>query len=640
MSAGRGAAGRIRARLAAALLAVGLAGAGPPAAATMLPVTLDTETLTEDEARRADALLQQADALLPTAVQAHLPALRLRFVDDLPDHIQGRLRGRDLRLPRGLLRSPDPAVALPALLHELAHALDRRARLSRDPRLLDLAGWQYRPRRFGLRNARNPMRDRSPDPYELHSPAEFVAVNLEHFLLDPAYRCRRPALHRHFAAALGIPGAGDDTRPECDPSLPFVMPDADGTPLDGLTPDRVVAVEYLFAEPTDAIMSRWGHSMLRLVVCAPGRPPGPECRFDLEHHRVLSFRAFVDDVQLSNWRGLTGRYPSRLFVLPLSQVVDEYTRTELRGLRSVPLRLDANEIAGLVERAAQLHWSYDGRYTFLGNNCASETFKLLHDGVPRLADERLAAITPTGLLRKLERRGIADASVLDDPAEAARLGYRFPAASDHYRMLFAVADAALHLPAADVVAWLDLDAAARRPWLTSSDLRATAALMVLEDAALRRVELRARDAFKRRLLRADAADHDVAALLEGVLAAEGVLIRPAALLAEIPGYGLPQAEERAAAGARARALQAGREQDGLHLVADAEQALPAALRDELVAQRVNVDTVSAHLRACTAADVAASGGEAAGSIATESTGDATVRAAAACGSGSISRGEP
>lgn len=99
---------------------------------------------------------------------------------------------------------------------------------------------------------------------------------------------------------------------------------------------------------------------------------------------MLSFRAFVGDVQISNWRGLTGGYPSRLFVLPLQQVVDEYTKVELRGLQSLPLQLSPGEIAGLLERTAQVHWSYDGRYYFVSNNCAVETAKLLQAGVPRL----------------------------------------------------------------------------------------------------------------------------------------------------------------------------------------------------------------------------------------------------------------
>ncbi|QCO68752.1 DUF4105 domain-containing protein [Luteimonas yindakuii] len=581
---------------------------GANANGAVLPVTVAPVDNTAHAA--AAALLQRAGATLPAALNAQLPPLRLHIVDTLPAHVQGRQRGRDIQLPRHLVIAPPgddgPDPALAALVHELAHVLDGRLGLSREPRLLDLAGWQVRPRRFGLRNADNPLRDRSPDPYELHSPAEFVAVNLGHFLLDPHYRCRRPALHRHFTARLGSEGADPPAQP-CADALPFVSP-GDGagrSPLESLDPARVHAVEYLFAEPTRAPMSRWGHSMLRLVVCAPERVAGPDCRFDLDHHRVLSFRAFVDDVQISSWRGLTGRYPSRLFVLPLSQVVEEYTRVELRGLRSVPLKLQPADIAALLERASQLHWTYDGRYSFLGNNCASETFKLLHDAVPRLASARLAAITPNGLRRKLERRGIVDASVLTDMETAVRLGYHFPAADAHYDALFDVAAAALAMPAPDARGWLELEAPVRAPWLQHGDLRATAALLVLEEAALRRAEVRARDALKRRLLRADDA-HAVATrgLAEDVLAAEGMLVRPAVLLAQVPGYGLPQPDELAIAGERARVLDGARLDQSSDLRARAEAMLPPTVAGELAATRANVTLVAARLRRLSADDVA------------------------------------
>jgi hypothetical protein len=70
-----------------------------------------------------------------------------------------------------------------------------------------------------------------------------------------------------------------------------------------------------------------------------------------------------------------------------------------------------------LERAARLDWSYDGRSYSLSNNCAVETFKLLHDGMPRLSREHLASITPTGLLHRLERAGIADnTTLLPNPA--------------------------------------------------------------------------------------------------------------------------------------------------------------------------------------------------------------------------------
>ena len=324
--------------------------------------------------------------------------------------------------------------------------------------------------------------------------------------------------------------------------------DAQESPLLQLDPERVYAVEYLLAEGNERAMSRWGHSMLRLVICAPDHARGPDCRLDLQYHQVLSFRAFVGDVQISSWRGLTGSYPSRLYVLPLEQVIEEYTKVELRGLQSIPLQLDPAEIAALLERTARLHWSYDGRYYFLSNNCAVETFKLLHDGVPRLAGEDLASITPTGLLRKLERAGIADATVLDDRDEAQRLGYYFEAFSARYEAMFEIARQELQLPQARLKDWLELPASERAPWLPRADLRASAALLLLEQAALRRQELLARDELKRRFLDPDAdkrADNaDALAALHDVLRLEGFLGRPAALLPDA-GYGLPQSEERA-----------------------------------------------------------------------------------------------
>ena len=470
-------------------------------------------------------------------------------------------------------------------MHELAHLYDRSAAggLSRDPRLLELAGWQdapLRPWRTG-----NRFTDRSPDRYELESPREYVAVNLEYYLLDPGYACRRPALARFFDHAFG------EDRPvlSCPPGVPFMQAGDDpGGPLLELDPARVYAVDYLLAEANERPMSRWGHSMLRLVVCAPGRPPGPDCRFDLAWHKVLSFRAFVDDVQVSSWRGLTGSYPSRLFLLPFGQVVDEYTKVELRGLRSIPLQLRPAEIATLLQRAAQLHWSYDGRYYFIGNNCAVETARLLHDGVDRLRGVRLMSITPGGLLRRLADAGVADTTVLDDRREAVRAGYYFPPLSARYQAMFEVARDALELPQRNVQDWLALPPAQRAEVFGDADLRTSAALLLLEEAALRRRELEARDLLKRRLSGRDGAAR------EDVLAIEDLLTRPAQLAST--GYGLPQAGERAAlatgGGRLARRLQRHREA----LLAAARARLPGPAREGLEAAEANVEALGERLR--------------------------------------------
>ena len=547
------------------------------------------------ETAMTETLVEHVLGRLPPRWRAQDSTLQLAWRDDLPEDVHGRIRGDRIVLSRGLLEQPSataaPAVAATAaLVHELAHAWDRRHGLSRDPRLLDLAGWQVRPFRPG--RGGNAFSARSPDAYELHSPAEFVAVNLEHFVLDPDYACRRPGLHAYFTAHFGgSPGAGT-----CGATLPYVdaaaLADAEAAPLLELDPARVVAVEYLLAGDGEALASRWGHSMLRLVVCAPGRAPGPDCRLDLDHHRVLSFRAFVDDLQLSNWRGLTGGYPSRLFVLPLQQVVDEYTRVELRPLASIPLRLSADEIAALLERAARVHWSYDGRYRFIGNNCAVETWKLLHDGLPRAARADLASITPRGLLRRLRRAGLVDdAAVPGDPDEALRLGYRFEPWTAHYQALYDTAREGLALEHADVEHWLRLVPARRAPWLQRGDMRTSAALLLLEEAALERERQAARAALKR--LGPDG--RALPALAEALREGE-ILASPAALL-PLPGYGLPLAAERrrASAGAGARAARL-RALEG-RLEAEARARLPRSRRESLEQAETNVSTLGARLRA-------------------------------------------
>nr|WP_269151329.1 DUF4105 domain-containing protein [Stutzerimonas balearica] len=563
-----------------------------------LRLILDETDLRPTERSASTALLDEAASALPPRLVASLDRqVQVRWLDGLPSATYGRAGPDVLELNRRLLPSlADGSAAhqatdrphgtvrqelLATVIHEIAHLYDRarlwpadqaleqarcrqqaaglglvglrdgcrgqtarRFTLSDDPRLLDLAGWPQQVGRRGAREQTNAQIARSPDRYELSNPREFVAVNLEYFLLDPSYACRRPSLHGYFRKHFGWQPV---TAQPCETGYPILNAGRDfgRTPLLRLDPERVYQVDYLFAEANDAWVSRWGHSMLRLVICKPGRVPGPECRLDLDQHLVLSFRAFVDDVQLSSWDGLTGVYPSRLFVLPLDQVIEEYTKVELRGLASVPLKLTRKQIAQLVARSAELHWSYDGDYYFLSNNCAVETLKLLRSGTARSELVALDSILPNGLLELLIHRGLADASVLEDPREALRLGYRFDSYRDRYQAMFAVLRERLALTQQDVEQWLDLPARERSRWIDSADLRASAAMLLVEQAALRRHLLLAQDELKNRYLSGrgqDASLERADSALKEILASSGYLSRPAELL-DGNGYGLPQPSE-------------------------------------------------------------------------------------------------
>ncbi|QJD58017.1 DUF4105 domain-containing protein [Pseudomonas sp. gcc21] len=601
------------ARLALRCAGLALLLATSPAQAA-LEWQLADKSLTAEEAAASRTLLEHTSNILPPQLVQQLGRpIQVEWITTLPTEVIGRATpGGQLQLNRRFLSAliaGDNAV-LPAgrthgtlqrelvatLVHEIAHFYDRgmylpndyqqllrrcqvrhdtlsaiglpsecrgqvsrRYTLSDDPRLLDLAGWPERVGERGQRELENRQLTRTPDDYELTSPREFVAVNLEYFLTDPQYRCRRPALHayfaRHFSWAPRFPS-------NCAGELPFINAglDASSPALGWLDPERIYQVHYLLAEPNDAWASRWGHSMLRLVMCAPGRPRGPDCLLDLEHHLVLSFRAFVNDVQLSSWDGLIGNYPSRLFLLPFNQVVDEYTKQELRSLSSIPLRLDRAQQLGLARRAAEMHWSYDGTYYFISNNCAVETLKLLRSGSDHRALRDLDSMTPIGLLRSLEARGLADTSVLQNRSEALRKGLFFDSYRERYQRMYSVVRERLQVPPREVEGWLDWPARDRQRWFAKSDHRTAAALLLLEQAALHRLALAIRHELKKRYLSTDRlADHDLsetADLMRQAMLESSFLSRPAQLLPD--GYGLPQPEEWQAledsSGKRQRAL--------------------------------------------------------------------------------------
>ncbi len=637
---------RARAWLLASCLGLAVASAQAE-----LQLKLDDHGLQPDERVASQALLDEALAVLPPRLVQRLDrAIRVQWRDDLPERAYGRAGGNRLELNRRLLPALSDGSAarqrtgrthgtvrrelLATVVHELVHLYDRgrlwspeqhllqgqcrqradslgliglpdncrgqtwrRFTLSDDPRLLDLAGWPQRVGRRGQREQDNAQVARSPDTYELTSPLEFVAVNLEYFLLDPDYACRRPSLYRYFSDHFGWQPAQTAA---CATGLPILNAGRDfgRTPLLQLDPAQVYEVDYLFAEANDAWVSRWGHSMLRLVICAPGRTPGPECRLDLDQHLVLSFRAFVDDVQLSSWDGLTGVYPSRLFVLPLGQVIDEYTKVELRGLASVPLKLNRDEIHTLVERSAELHWSYDGDYYFLSNNCAVETLKLLRSGTARAELAALDSILPNGLLEILINRGLADASVLDDPREALRLGYRFDSYRDRYQAMFAVLKERLGLPQERVEQWLELSAGERQHWIVRADLRASAALLLVEQAALRRQLLLAQDELKNRYLgdrERDATLNKADDALQEILANSGYLSRPAELL-DGQGYGLPQASEWQRLEHESEQRQLRLNQLSEELDREVRVLLGEERRQELEAIEANLAQIGTHLR--------------------------------------------
>lgn len=278
------------------------------------------------------------------------------------------------------------------------------------PSFLDATGWYLEFAGKGERIKETTLGYRSPDAYERTNSKEMFAVNMEYFLTDPEYKCRRPSIYKFLKSHFGYEPFKDNA---CDKELTFIdakFKNAEKA-LITIDPNRVYAIHYLLASPGDEIVSSFGHSLIHVVVCAPNRKAlSADCLKDTDSHLVLTFRGFVDSPQSSAISGLLGDYPSRLFILPFTQVKKEYNSTELRDLYSYPLNLSRNEINSFLDKAIETHWSHKSNYYFLSNNCAIETMNLFKSGIqnPRLRHSMTQK--PTGVLEELQRAKLIDPS--------------------------------------------------------------------------------------------------------------------------------------------------------------------------------------------------------------------------------------
>ncbi|WP_413288842.1 DUF4105 domain-containing protein [Bdellovibrio sp. HCB337] len=293
---------------------------------------------------------------------------------------------------------------------------------------LNAAGWTEKGLIIKKRKNLNLALDRSPDVYEYKNPLESFAVNFEYFIMDPDFKCRRPTMYdelrRHFDFA---PNANVPCTTSTDVYLSTAQMDPQTNYAVDIDPSRVYEVDYLFASEGEAFMSRWGHAMYRLILCAPGKPKGPSCRQDVAYHVVVSYRAMVTDLQIDSRKGLNGDYPSRLFILTMNDTVDEYTKGELRNVISLPMKMTTEERTLFVQRILEQYWSYRGSYYFLSNNCATEAVSLTYASKKDLQHQMMTADDPLELYRNYIKLGMVNPKLLDNKKNAKDQTYFFPA---------------------------------------------------------------------------------------------------------------------------------------------------------------------------------------------------------------------
>lgn len=302
----------------------------------------------------------------------------------------------------------DQAIA--TIIHELTHAYDfNNNSISNQIEFIHRAGFKK-----GLLRTKTKNKEamRSVDPYELTNIAEAYAVNMEYFTMDPEFACRKPSMFDFYKKSMGV-----DPFPtrNCSLNNMVMMSTASGYYPISLDSKRVYRIDYLLASPGKDISSGFGHSMFRIIVCAPERmdpisqkiipatPFGPKCLEDRLYHMVVSYRANVEDATLNYLKGMFGGYPSMLFILNFADVLDEYNRDELRDVVSYPLALSPLEKEDFVKKVIEEHWNYRGSYKFFTNNCAGESFDLLKAALSRPDLDQFSPIKPVSVLKDLDQ---------------------------------------------------------------------------------------------------------------------------------------------------------------------------------------------------------------------------------------------
>lgn len=300
------------------------------------------------------------------------------------------------------------------IVHELAHAYDfQNGRISNSPEFLRMSGFKK-----GILKTKNKnvQAMRSVDPHELASSGESFAVNVEYFILDEEFFCRKPSMFNYLKEIFGI-----DPFPQrkCRVSDTVLVstPNGELYPLE-LKSSSVYRIDYLIASKGNGISSGFGHSMFRIVMCAPQRidsvtqkivPPTPfgnKCLEDKMYHLVVSYRANVADAKLNYMKGLFGGYPSMLFILNFPDVLNEYNNDELRDVISYPLNLTAKEKNDFILKVKEEHWNYRGSYKFINNNCATESYDLLKSVVNEFDLSSKKSFSPYGVLEDMDTLNI------------------------------------------------------------------------------------------------------------------------------------------------------------------------------------------------------------------------------------------
>lgn len=378
--------------------------------------------------------IENAINLLPSKFVSSLPSnIKITTKEILNFNRQVKRVGQYNDMTKTLSLNPDvfkdETLLKKTLYHELAHVYEYNVeKVFLIPEYQMTAGLHKRGLFPKLLKQRNYLKSASVDTYEFKNLKESFPVNFEAFTTDPEFQCRKPLLNKFMTKYFE---SAPFKEQECQMVQKIPVQINNSLVYQAMDFSQLYQIHYLFAAKGEEAMSRWGHSMIRLVFCAPGKTVKDEsCVKDVAHHWIISFRANVQDIEINNIKGIMGKYPSEIFIFPFVEIIKEYTKVELRDLISLPLKLSTEQLSRFKDHLFETSYAYRGKYRFFTVNCATETLNFLQIVMNNEKFYPMNSLTPIQLLKKLKRMDFAHVEMVADKTAALKTGHYFSGQTD------------------------------------------------------------------------------------------------------------------------------------------------------------------------------------------------------------------
>lgn len=273
---------------------------------------------------------------------------------------------------------------------------------------------------------------------------------LRDYTNDDRYACRRPLYARHFMRHQSFSSDNE----VCPKEIPFHLTNGlEADEIVWLNPDKVHAVHVLFIGQGDTMMSKFGHTAFRLIICPDGDTSAEACNSNLYEHVVLGYMARLDGFSIKPLRGLMGDYDVNLFAGKFMDAYEQYAIGEFREIYSLPLQMNEEDKAFFIRALSEVHWGFSGEYRFLTNNCSTLAQRLLttawRDGHESKHNISRLRWRPDRFFRDISQTGLVNSAVLKNKTQAEREGYYFPGTRPAYEKALSLVKANMTAAAFD-----------------------------------------------------------------------------------------------------------------------------------------------------------------------------------------------